>query len=86
MESLSQYYTRLSQESKINKQAYEKLAELSKDSKVYIVTFKMPAPMTIPETVPIEPWIKEIPSPKPSTDDPFNVPAPLVDPTPKGLL
>ncbi len=26
------------------------------------------------------------PAPAPSQDDPFNVPAPLVDPTPKGFL
>ena len=81
MESLSQYYTRLSQESKINKQAYEKLAELSKDSKVYIVTFKAPEVLPITKPAPV---IK--PTPAPSQDDPFNVPAPLVDPTPKGLL
>ena len=79
MESLSHYYTRLSQESKINKQAYEKLAELSKDSKVYIVTFK--APEVLPITKPAPTTI-----PTPDENDPFNVPAPKINPTPKGFL
>jgi hypothetical protein len=34
-----------------------------------------------PETLPAEPKIRPIPD-----DDPFNVPAPLIDPTPKGFV
>lgn len=41
-----------------------------------------------PEVLPAEPITKPAPTttPRPDQDDPFNVPAPLVDPTPKGLL
>lgn len=41
---------------------------------------------TLPDI--LEPVTKPAPvkTPKPSENDPFNVPAPLVDPTPKGLL
>lgn len=35
-------------------------------------------PITKPETAP--------PITRPGEDDPFNVPAPKIDPTPKGLL
>lgn len=40
-----------------------------------------------PVTVPMEPITKPAPTtiPRPSHDDPFNVPAPAVDPTPKGF-
>lgn len=34
-----------------------------------------------PETLPAEPKIRPIPD-----DDPFNVPAPIIDPTPKGFV
>ena len=79
MESISQYYTRLSNESKINKQAYKQLAELTKDSKVFILTIQAPEVLPITKPAPVK-------TPKPSENDPFNVPAPLVDPTPKGFL
>jgi len=41
-----------------------------------------------PEVLPAEPITKPAPTttPRPDQDDPFNVPAPLVDPTPKGLF
>lgn len=38
-------------------------------------------PEVVPETRPKEPGV----IPRPAEDDPFNVPAPLVDPTPKGI-
>lgn len=40
-----------------------------------------------PEVLPAEPITKPAPitTPRPDQDDPFNVPAPLVDPTPKGF-
>lgn len=40
------------------------------------------------EVLPAEPIIKPAPTtiPRPKEDDPFNVPAPLVDPTPKGFF
>lgn len=39
----------------------------------------------LPEVLPAEPVTKPAPVtiPRPSENDPFNVPAPLVDPTPK---
>jgi hypothetical protein len=44
--------------------------------------------MNKPEVLPAEPQIlpgtKPEILPRPDQDDPFNVPAPLVDPTPKG--
>lgn len=41
-----------------------------------------------PEVMPAEPITKPAPikEPRPAEDDPFNVPAPKVDPTPKGFL
>jgi hypothetical protein len=41
-----------------------------------------------PEVLPAEPITKPAPTttPRPDQDDPFNVPAPLVDPTPKGFF
>ena len=41
-----------------------------------------------PLVIPAEPITKPAPTttPRPGQDDPFNVPAPLVDPTPKGLF
>jgi len=43
---------------------------------------------TGPEIAPAEPTTKPTPviTPQPSKDDPFNVPAPKINPTPKGLL
>jgi len=43
---------------------------------------------TNPEVLPAEPITKPAPTttPHPDQDDPFNVPAPLVDPTPKGFF
>ncbi len=40
------------------------------------------------EVLPAEPITKPIPTtiPRPKENDPFNVPAPLVDPTPKGFF
>lgn len=38
-------------------------------------------PEILPEVLPAEPTV----IPRPKEDDPFNVPAPLVDPTPKGM-
>lgn len=41
-----------------------------------------------PVIVPLEPVTKPSPiiTPAPSHDEPFNVPAPKINPTPKGLL
>lgn len=43
-----------------------------------------------PEVLPAEPEVLPKPGPRiqpaPREDDPFNVPAPLIDPTPKGLV
>jgi hypothetical protein len=43
-----------------------------------------------PEIAPAEPEVLPKPGPttvpRPDEDDPFNVPAPLVDPTPKGFV
>lgn len=43
---------------------------------------------TMPLVIPAEPITKPTPTitPKPKENDPFNVPAPLIDPTPKGLF
>lgn len=81
MESLSKYYTRLSQESKINKQAYRKIVELTKDSKTYIFTFKYP------EVLPAEPTTKPAPvvTPMPNPS-PWIFPQPKIDSPPKGFL
>jgi len=42
--------------------------------------------LSYPEIAPAEPITKPAPSttPQPSKDDPFNVPAPKINPTPKG--
>lgn len=44
--------------------------------------------LSYPEIAPAEPITKPTPAPtttpQPSKDDPWNVPAPLVNPTPKG--
>jgi hypothetical protein len=46
------------------------------------------ATATGPVIVPMEPVTKPSPviTPAPSQDDPFNVPAPKINPTPKGFL
>lgn len=44
-------------------------------SSPYPEVLPMPMPITVPETIPKE---------EPNEDDPFNVPAPKVNPTPKG--
>jgi hypothetical protein len=79
METISQYYTRLSKESKINKKAYKHLAELTKNSKTFILTNYEPEVLPITKPAPVI-------TPAPSQDDPFNVPAPKINPTPKGFL
>lgn len=44
---------------------------------------------SIPEVLPMEPQVlpttKPFILPTPKEDDPFNVPAPLINPTPKGI-
>lgn len=41
-----------------------------------------------PVVIPVEPVTKPAPTtiPTPDENDPFNVPAPLIDPTPKGFF
>lgn len=43
---------------------------------------KVPAPVVVPETEPIT--VPTRPKEVPEEDDPFRVPGPLINPTPKG--
>ena len=48
------------------------------------MVFKDGAPLVIPREPEVLPVTKPDILPRPGQDDPFNVPAPLIDPTPKG--